>query len=290
MSGIFAATYGVELLCTEKPTVDKARLLASLRQHCPGVRPLDGKEESGLLSFVHEDHPVQFKDRVLPAQTFMALTDARLDPAAYEAPLQQSWSFPAARDAIGKCNEHVSSDRSHVGGPVEYGERLRLFLAVLAGTLDIVRCEAVHWPRSQQLADPQTLGRALAASFSDAFFSGPLNVRLFNADCRDGEMVMDTLGLGALGLFDFQCHVRSLRPDEVARVLHNTGLYEFENGDVLADGNTVPGVDRESKWRCQREDALIQPKRAVIDLDPAPRTQPGLGPANESEAPDVRPW
>ena len=269
MSGIFAATYGVELLCTEKPQVDKARLLASLRQHCPGVRPLDGKEDGGLLSFVHEDHPVQFKDRVLPAQTFMAVTDARLDPATYEASLQQSWSFPGARDAIAKCTStFLVTDLMSAG--LEYRERLRLFLAVLAGTLDVVRCEAVHWPRSQQLTDPQTMGRALAGSFSDAFFSGPLNVRLFNADGRDGEMVMDTLGLGALGLFDFQCHFRGLPPDEVARVLYNTGLYEFENGDVLADGNTVPGVDRDSKWRCQREDALIQPERAVIDLDPGP--------------------
>lgn len=55
---------------------------------------------------------------------------------------------------------------------------------------------------------------------------------------------------------------------EVSRVLHNTAYYVFENGDTIEDGHTVAGHTRWSKWRCQHELALAEPRREVIDLNP----------------------
>jgi Domain of unknown function (DUF4261) len=44
------------------------------------------------------------------------------------------------------------------------------------------------------------------------------------------RMLMDNLGLAALGLLDLQCHYRDLASGEVAAVLANTGYYIYENG------------------------------------------------------------
>ena len=79
---------------------------------------------------------------------------------------------------------------------------------------------------------------------------------------------MDTLGLAALGLPDLQCHFHGLDCNDVARLLHNLGLYVFENGDIIEDGHTIDGPKPGDKWRCQHEMALVKPERMVLDINP----------------------
>jgi hypothetical protein len=54
----------------------------------------------------------------------------------------------------------------------------------------------------------------------------------------------------------------------VGRVLYSTALYIFERGPVIESGQTVAGIEPGSKWRCQFEDSLLDPKREVLDLHP----------------------
>jgi hypothetical protein len=83
-------------------------------------------------------------------------------------------------------------------------------------------------------------------------------------------MLMDTLGLAALGLPDLQCHYRIMEPGDVGRTLYDLALYIYQQGDVIKNGHTVEGVPPGSKWRAQHEKALVEPDREVIDLDPGP--------------------
>ena len=111
----------------------------------------------------------------------MAITDAPFTLEPYETSLQQSWSFPAAREALARrTSTFLVTDMMSAG--LDYKERLRLFLDVLAATLDVVECDAIHWNRSQQLAEPAAMRNALSKGFSNAFCLGPLNVRLFNIE------------------------------------------------------------------------------------------------------------
>lgn len=98
--------------------------------------------------------------------------------------------------------------------------------------------------------------------------AGVVNVRLFRIENDPGVTVMDTIGLHCLGLPDLQCHFRDLDPGAMARVLYDTAAYVFENGDVIEDGHTVAGVGGDEHWRCQHEDALVEPRREVLDIDP----------------------
>ncbi len=96
------------------------------------------------------------------------------------------------------------------------------------------------------------------------------NVRLFRVDDRPGEIVMDTLGLAALGVPDLQCHFKGLEVSRLAGFLRGVGTYVFEKGDVIGDGNTVQGLEPSQRWACRHEMALIAPARVVIDIDPGP--------------------
>ena len=130
-------------------------------------------------------------------------------------------------------------------------------------------CNAIVWQPTARVVDPAAWCAAFdAGDPAQRFFAGAVNVRLFNVQAQERESVMDTLGLGALGLPDLQCHFRGLDPQKMARVLYNTAWYVFANGDVIEDGNTVGGISAGSRWKCQHEDSLVGPDRMVLDLDP----------------------
>ena len=38
--------------------------------------------------------------------------------------------------------------------------------------------------------------------------------------------------------------------------------------DVIADGDTISGPEGNEHWRCRHEDALVGPRRRVLDVDP----------------------
>ena len=264
----FATTYGVELLCEKPPVISKAQLLESLEKRCPDVAPLDGKTDSDMLAFVYKDHLVHLSDGFIPAQTFIAISEQRLDVEELRTALEQSWNFPEAQSVVEKCVASVLvTDLMSAG--LEYQERLELFQNVLASVIEVIPCLAIHWKQTQQIISPDAYLQAFAQSPTERFFAGgAINVRLFNISDRPGEMLMDTLGLSALGLTDLQCHFHNLNPDDVTKVLYNTAFYLYKNGDVIEDGNTIQGIAPDSRWRCRFEDALVEPQRVVIDLNP----------------------
>lgn len=268
MSDVFAITYGVQLLCSVPPTFSKPKLLASLGRYCPGVAPL-GEMDSSSLAFVHPSHPVILADTTLPAQTLIAEADEPVRATELQSALAQAWDFPGAREAVADVKATVLVT-DLMTSTLDHRERLDLFQRALRGLLECVDCDAIRWRPSDRIVSPA----AWCAKFDEGdpaflFSSGAVNVRLFNiAEAGEGEMLMDTLGLGALGLPDLQCHFAGLPPGEMARVLYNTAWYLFNEGDVIEDGHTIEGIEAGSHWRCQHEDSLVAPNRVVLDLNP----------------------
>lgn len=271
VSEVFARTYGVEMLCSQPPSIPKATLLAHLQRRCPAAEPLDGDPSSASLTFIHPTHVVRLQDGSIPAQTFVAI--ANQPPAGdYASAIQQAWDYPDAAGAVSRCQATVLvSDMMSSG--LDHRERLDLFQRALRAVLDTEKCDALYWSRSDRIVEARAWVHAFdAGDAARAFMAGAVNVRMFNATGRSGapSTVMDTLGLGALGLPDLQCHFTGLDPGAVARVLFNSAWYLFTEGDVIADGNTIQGIAPESKWRCQHEEALVAPPRVVLDLNPGP--------------------
>ena len=101
---------------------------------------------------------------------------------------------------------------------------------------------------------------------------------------------MDTRGLAPFGLPDLQVHFRDLEPARLAGLLYATAGYLLEEGDVIADGNTISGPRRRraldlpprGRPRRARRDGCSTSTRAT----PTPR---GAGPAEpRAPAPGVR--
>lgn len=259
--------------------MDKQRVLERVQRYCPDAKLLDANPSTPLTALVHPKHHVKLADAIIPAQTLVAAADKTPTQDVLESALQQSWEFPEARSAVQRCSTSVLV-ADVMSATLEYRTRLMLFQDCLRGVLDAVACAAIHWRPSGRIVDPATWNKEYDSKDpAQRFFAGAVNVRLFNIQSSSGtstgEIVMDTLGLAALGVVDLQCHFQGLDPSQVARLLYNTAWYLFCEGDVIADGHTVEGVRRGSKWRCQHERALIGPERVVLDLNPGPEHATG---------------
>jgi hypothetical protein len=266
--GGFAQTYGVQLLYETPPKISRTEIARYVAKRCPSAELADGEENDKSLHFLHRDHLVKLVDGYFPASTVIVQTEEPFKlTEAMTASLQQSWSFPGAAELVGRCRNTIFVTGLMSSG-LEYKERLELFQDALAGILEVLPALAIHWQPTGQFVNPRRFLDAYQEGGSSRFFAGSLNVRFYRISNSPGDMLMDTLGLGALGLPDLQCHYRSLVPGEVAALLANTGYYIFENGDVIENGHTVEGIAAGSKWRCQHEEAMRKPSRVVLDLDP----------------------
>lgn len=91
-------TYGVELLFADSPQVSKKQLFESLLKHCGQVEPLGDLEQSNVLAFVHPEHTLKFADgKVLPVQSFMAISETPIDPDKVQHALEQTWDWSEAQ-------------------------------------------------------------------------------------------------------------------------------------------------------------------------------------------------
>ncbi|PSR52499.1 hypothetical protein AHMF7605_02645 [Adhaeribacter arboris] len=77
---------------------------------------------------------------------------------------------------------------------------------------------------------------------------------------------MDTIGMHALGLPDFQIKFTNLNESEVAGLLWNYWYYVYASGDVIQSGNTWQGLSKRSKWKAEKQLSFIEPERVVIDM------------------------
>jgi hypothetical protein len=221
-----------------------------------------------LLLIAHEDHRIELKDgKKIPGHTAVLRGDS-IDPATLSAALNQAWSWPDARHNVGRSTHHIAVTEM-LSSWLDPQTRVKLFYNVLLQLLEIAPPLAVHCHHAESIVDPARIVRASGSASSAEQMTAFVNVRLFRIEnAQAGDMVMDTRGLAALGLPDLQVHFHDLEPGRVAAVLYNSALYIYANGDCIKDGHTIQGLTPDQKWRCQHEDALVAPKRVVIDLDP----------------------
>ena len=260
--GGFAGAYGVELLLERVPQIDKAKLLASLNRQ---EKAQSLGENSDSFAFSYPEYSIQYDDVSIPPQFLVAVAEQPLDVERIRPSVEQSWDWPEAKSAVERCRATVLVTDLLSSG-LEYQTRLRLFHNSLLAVLEQVDCIGIHWQPSQRIVAPLTYVESKQNNTDKVFPA--INVRLFRVENREpDEILMDSIGLAALGLSDVQCHFFGMDTQEVARVIYNSAHYIFENGDVIQNGHTIQGLDESQKWKCQYEDALIAPQRVVLDFD-----------------------
>ncbi len=129
---------------------------------------------------------------------------------------------------------------------------MEAFLATLRAAVRLLSPAAVWCQNSARLVRPlEVLEDDLAAL---------VNVRMYKVE--EGGLVMDTLGLHALGLHDVQCRFHQEEPNAIAAILYDLAAYLLDQGDVIREGDTVGDLP----WRCHEAQSLVAPARPVLNL------------------------
>ena len=140
-------------------------------------------------------------------------------------------------------------------------------------TLNGKKCDG-----SEKLAEGDEIKLFLAEDVRSHQIEGPdrfirfgVNVRFFNIEGTE-DMLIDTVGMSTLFLPDLQYHFHGMDPNWVVNHAYNAASYILEHDNPIEDGETIDGVAdgqmcREIQWKCQYEDALIQPPRGVLDIN-----------------------
>ncbi|MCC7077997.1 MAG: DUF4261 domain-containing protein [Acidimicrobiia bacterium] len=215
----------------------------------------DGDEE---LRFARDVDGMTFSVTLLPSGTVRR--------SELQDDLDQTFAWLDADDTTRSASTGILA--AEIGPePLPPLVRVEAFTTVLRGVIEATQPIATQWLRSSHLVAPDTV-------CSD-IFAGPVNVRMFgDAEAAD-EWVMDTLGLGALGLLDVQCHFRGLDPGLVAGWLSDLSHSLIRDSSLPDDDALIPGLDG-STWRCRYEPSLTPPNRSVLDIDPGGEHSGGI--------------
>ncbi len=198
--------------------------------------------------------------------------DGVAHPEAVRAASAQTWDWPEAEGALARARATVVVEVEPAPG-LERARALRAAQAAVQAAFTLCEAVGVHWLPSERLVSPAQWAESLAHGGAPSDHA--INVRLFRvAGGRAGEGVMDTLGLGAFGLPDLECHFHGLDLGLVAQLLFSYGEYLFEKGDVLDADSLVRGTASHEEWECERGEASVAPPRAVVRLLPDPANRP----------------
>jgi len=276
----FARVYAVELKYRQQPQLDRDLLYEKMELYTGKTAQPETEEEEAaglavweayeadrdqMLHFFHLNYMVQYSEGEMPAQTSLMNMDHR--PATdYETAIQQSWHWREAAQTLDECSYSLMLVDMMASG-LEPKARLQLFTGALRAVLEAAPCDAIYFRESDKLVEPKAY---LASIEEGAALYGAMNVRFYNVEGTGSgrtEGLMDSIGLAALGIPDVQCHFYDLDPNEVGDHLANIAYYLFNQGDIIADGETV-GFTEDMRWRCEHQYALAAPHRVVLDLDP----------------------
>jgi len=250
--------YAVDLLYPETPLLSAGELEAALSERC-GTVEAEPAAQPRTFAFRFPD----LGDPGSPAGISVRIVDSPAPPGEIAAAAAQTRDWPQAQAAAARHRARLTlaDVRSQ---PLPYKNRLRLFQDALAAVHACAAPGAILWRPSGKLVNPDALSRAKPGEKRDAIW-GAVNVRLLPVPGQAAKMVMDTLGLAALGLPDLECMIRTEDPLSVEAFLLSLARYEFDLGDVLPDGRVVrgPAGDRYALYRAR---ATRGPERQVISL------------------------
>lgn len=255
----------VKLLFVEKPVIESQLVLAELRKTYPKV---DHPQEGKSLLFFFPEIEVQFTDGAIAAQCAIFLPDDKgVNAEIKEEAFQQNWHWQEAEVVARGCHYEVLLT-DFMTRTLDYKVRFSLFMNFLAAVVKVTKPQVVYSVTAQKLLKPETLVEEWSTKEKDNL-STLVNVRLYNiSNGKAGETLMDTIGMHQFGLPDFQIRFTNYNPSEIGGLLWSYAHYIFENGDVIEDGNTLAGLGSDTKWVCERQISMVDPKRVVLDVQP----------------------
>lgn len=217
------------------------------------------------------DHIVEFEDGKAPVQFLLTSCMDFDGKTVDDFTRSQMWDCQDDRDRIlEECRySMLATDFLARGLPsLERADMEMDYLEALAELFP--SCEAFFFNSSGKLFEAEEI-RGNQIEGPDRFIRYAVNVRFFTIQDSE-DMLIDTLGMDTLFLPDLQYHFHDLDPNWVVNHAYNVASYLLTSSNEIESGETIDGIkdgkmDQSVQWKCQYEDALIQPNRPVLDIN-----------------------
>ena len=250
-----------KLFFEETPVLDEAGLYNKIKAKYPGASFQKG---DGIMVFTLPNpqgaHRGKFQCCLLTSN------DLRIQPLPQEA-FQQNWHWKEAGNVTRRCKYEVLLAEQTINNQ-DYKTRTAVFIDFVTSCILVTNPLVVYSKNAEKLLDPQDY--ISCNSSVDPDFLYPLsNIRMFKmAESPTNEIIMDTIGLGAFGLPDFELVVDHYNPAKVAELLLRYCYFIFDIGDNILHGEYVEGLDPSTKWQCEKRLSILPPQRVVLHVIP----------------------
>ena len=259
----------VQLLMKEKCEMpSNERFTEILSKHLGKVEQYGDRKVS--VMFAAHDYISEMKDASLPVTLMISDCEEFVQSSIDDFRRSQMWNCMSDRDQIlSECKYQIFAN-DMLGGGLSAKKRANMLMDYLEALVELYpQCEAVYNANSGKLIKADEI-RKKEMTGIDRFIRYALNVRFFNVEGTK-DSVVDTLGLSLLYIEDLQYHFHDMDPNWVVGHAYTVASYLLNNDNPMKDGDTVDGIRngmivQDIQWKCQFEDALIQPARVVIDV------------------------
>ncbi|MEI0566933.1 DUF4261 domain-containing protein [Brachyspira pulli] len=261
----FSHVYFYKLLFEEKPTLPNIELVKQkIRKFYDDIDVVSS--DNGIYSIAINDLKVKYQDeKEVPAQILMPDAMEFDYTSISDYYYSQMWDIKEPKELIKNCNYEIMLSDFLAAG-LDYKERTTLLNNWLYISLQLFNnCVAVYNEQSGKLLLPeQILNNNYPKDFR--FLLSGVNIRLFNVqDSKD--VIVDTLGMYAIGLPDIQYHFHDLNVNEIISHALNIAAYIFDKGDIIKSGDTIQSIFENVQWKCQYEKSLLKPHREILDIN-----------------------
>ena len=259
----------VQLLMKEKCEMPASeRFTEILSKHLGKVEEYGDRKV--CVNFVAHDYISEMKDSSLPVTLMISDCEEFVQGSIDAFRRSQMWDCMNDRDQIlSECKYQVFAN-DMLGGGLPARKRANMLMDYLEALVELYpQCEAVYNVNSGKLIKADDI-RKKEITGIDRFIRYAVNVRFFNVEGTE-DSVVDTLGLSLLYIEDLQYHFHDMDPNWIVNHAYNLASYLLNNDNPMKDGDTIDGIRngmivQDIQWKCQYEDALIQPARVVMDV------------------------
>lgn len=262
------AVFIMQLLFEEPCKMPEKELMNSVMQKHLGEIDNIAYEEK-MAGFGVKKYVAEFKDAKASPQ-LMIMGCNKFDASKIGVmERSQMWDCDDSEQILNSCKYQVFAT-DMLAATLHYKERAELDMDFLEALVEMYpQCKAVYFQNSGKLFTAESI-REHSIPRESRFIHFAVNVRFFNIKDTN-DMMVDSLGMNTLYLPDVQYHFHGMDQNWVVNHAYNVLSYIFNNENPIESGDPIDGIvngamSREVMWRCQYENALIQPVREVIDI------------------------
>ncbi len=259
----------MQLLFKEPVTMpDREQMSAAMERHIGSVECFCHDEKTA--GFAALEHMAEFKDGKCPVQLMVTgcsdFAGESFDPFL----MSQMWDCQEDRERIFRECQYQVVAIDMLAAALPALERANLDMDFLDALAELYpTCEAFYFQNCGKLFLAEDV-RSHQIEGADRFIRFGVNARFFNIEGTE-DMLIDTVGMSTLFLPDLQYHFHGMDPNWVVNHAYNVASYLLENDNPIESGETIDGVkngemSREIQWKCEYEEALVQPPRGVLDI------------------------